>query len=639
MNAQTLFAMTLLVAVLLAGGCDSDTPAQRDRFLAAEEALAQGDLEAFETLAKELRTYPLYPYLRYRQLAGDLASADPETVAGFLADHADTPHAARLRRKWLARLAARERWDEYVRFYVADGSREGRCSYLYGLQQQGREDEAADALEDLWLYGKSLPRACDPVLAAWKQAGLLTDDLVWRRIALAMEAGESSLARYLGTLLSPQDHIWVERWRGLHLDPRQVLGASWAEEPHPYRNLILTHGILRLAPKSPQAAADAWEDLLRRIEIAPDQVEPAEAALGFAFLAADEDARGLAYLDGIEAREDNLDLQERRLLAVLRRQDWDRVADWVAAMPDGPRKTDHWLYWQARAEGYRGNAAEAQALFEVAAAERSLWGFLAAERAGRPYRVAGTPTPADPERLVRLERSAAMARMRELEALGRPGDLEREWQWLTRDMESADLMAAAVIAERRGWTERAIFTLAKSGYWDDIDIRFPLHHREVVRDQARATGLDASLIYAVLRQESVFNPRALSPAGARGLMQLMPATAREVARDLALAPLDLDQLFEPRVNITLGSHYLARMSREFGGNPALATAAYNAGPARVARWLPDADMDADLWIATIPFSETRGYVRRVLAYRVIYDHRLGTEIAPLLTGLGRVGGS
>jgi len=639
LKAQTKFALPLLVAALLAGGCDSHTADDRNRFLTAEAALDRGDVAAFEEFADSLRSYPLYPYLRYRQIAGDLGNADPETVAAFLADHADTPHAARLRAGWLARLAAQGHWDQYVRFYLPDDSRERRCQYLYGLLRQGRSDEVYPQVASVWLHGRSLPGACDPVLDAWKQAGFLTDDLVWRRVALAMETGQSSLARYLGTLLAPEERVWVERWRDLHRDPRQILGARWTAEPHPYRDRILTHALVRLAPDAPRAAADAWDDLARRIDFAPAAAENTRAALGFALLAAGDEARGLAYLDAIPARVDNLDLQDRRLQAVLQRQDWEPVARWTAAMPDGPHKADYWLYWQARAAEILGQPQEARALFERAAAERSLWGFLAAERAARPYRVAGQATPADPQRLLALERSAALARMRELEALGRPGDLEREWRWLTRDMDHADLMAAAVVAERRGWSERAIFTLAESGYWDDIALRFPLEHRDIVRDQARATGLDAALIYAVLRQESVFDPRALSPAGARGLMQLMPATAREVAQELALAPLDLDHLFDPRLNITLGSHYLARMIREFGGNPALATAAYNAGPKRVARWIPAAGMDADVWIATIPFRETRGYVRRVLAYRVIYDHRLGTPVAPLLASLGRIGGS
>jgi soluble lytic murein transglycosylase len=633
-----IFILALLLVALarLPDTHGFDLQGNRDDFLAAEAALKRGDRGEFELLAGLLEDYPLYPYLRYAQLARDLGSADAESIAEFLTDFVDTPQAGRLRRAWLKQLAKAGRWEMYVRFYVPDDSILRRCHYLRGLLQSGQLEAALDQVEPLWLTGKSLPEACDPLLEAWKQAGRLTDKLIWQRIALAMDAGEIRLAGYLGRSLPEGERIWVERWRSIHRDPRQVVNIDSSTEPHPYRTQILAHGITRLAAKEPNLAADTWERLSRELDFPADQAQRANAAVGFV-LAEDGDRRGLSYLDRIPAREENLDLQERRLRAALKHRDWDRVAEWIAAMPEGRRKTEHWLYWQARAEDLRGDAGAAQKLFAAAAAERSLWGFLAAERVGRPYKLGGGSTPADPQRVACIEQSAAVARIRQLEALGRELDVAREWYWLTHDMDREDLMAAAVIAQRRGWPDRAIFTLAKSGYWDELRLRFPLLHLDRVREQALANGLDESWIYAVLRQESAFNPKAISGSGAIGLMQLMPSTAREVAQSLGLPPPARSRLFEPRLNIALGSSYLAHMQRRFGGNPVLATAAYNAGPARVDRWLPEHAIDADLWIATIPFRETRGYVRRVLAYRLIYDQRLGVPIKPLHDIMGRIG--
>lgn len=229
--------------------------------------------------------------------------------------------------------------------------------------------------------------------------------------------------------------------------------------------------------------------------------------------------------------------------------------------------------------------------------------------------------------------------MVELEALGRDLDLRREWYHLTRDMQREDLKAAAVIAQRRGWPDRAIFTLARSNYWDDLELRFPLLHRDIVHDQALSTGLDEAWIYAILRQESAFNPTAVSHAGAMGLMQLMPATARQVAKTLGRPRPSRNDLYDPRLNITLGSAYLAQMQQRYGGSPMLAAAAYNAGPGNVDKWLPEKQIDADVWVATIPFRETRGYVRRVLAYRLIYDYRLGNPIGSLTDIMRPVGGN
>jgi soluble lytic murein transglycosylase len=629
--------LVLLVPALLAcsaGG--APTAGDRQDFLAAEAALARGDLGGLDRIATTLKGYPLYPYLLYERLSADLGKADPDAIEGFLSEHADTPLAGRLRRAWLGRLAEAGRWKEYLHFYTPDDSILRRCQYLHALLSEGRRDEVFEQMESLWLRGRSLPGACDPLLDAWKEAGFLTSDLVWRRIALAMTTGEVRLVRYLGRSLPADERIWLDRWIDVRRDPRQLLDADAFVEASPYRPRILADGIARLAPKVPSAAADLWDRLSARIDFPEEQAQQVDTAVGFA-LAASGDPKGLSYLSRVPVRLDNLALQERRLRAALGLGHWDRVADWIAAMPAGPRKSEQWLYWQARAEEALGNAGVAEDLFETAAAERSLWGFLAAERTGRPYKLGNTPVPANPQRLSRIGQSATTARIRELEVLGREGDLAREWQWLIHDMDSVDLMAAAVFARQRGWPKRAILTLAKSGYWDDLALRFPLLYGEIVRDQSLDTGLDESWIYAVLRQESIFDPGASSVTGAMGLMQLMPDTAREVARTLGLQHLRRNQIRDPRLNITLGSAYLAGMRRRFDGNPVLATAAYNAGPANVDRWLPEHSIEADLWIATIPWHETRVYVRRVLAYRLIYDYRLGKRIEPLHQSMRQIG--
>lgn len=633
---QTLSALLLLVLIPLPWAAEPSRTQERETFMAAEAALNRGESEAFEELVRGLADYPLYPYLRYEHLSRRLGSAEAEKIADFLAEHADTPQAGRLRRSWLARLAERGLWQEYVRFYVPDDSIARRCHYLRGLMQSDRRDEALGQVEGLWLRGESLPNACDPLLEEWRREGKLTTDLVWRRIVLAMAAGEVRLASHLGESLPASERVWLDIWLAIHRNPKRVLDERWPEGSHPRQTRILAHGIARLARSTPSRAADAWDGLASRHLFPTDQAQMANAAIGFA-LAERGDRRGLSYLSRVPAGEDNFDLQERRLRVALELGYWDGVAEWIEAMPDGQRKAEHWLYWQARAEEVRGDTEKARALYAAAAAERSLWGFLAAERVGLPYKLGREKTPADPQRIARIEQSSAAARIRELKTLGRDLDARREWYWLTRAMEREDLMAAAVVAERRGWTTQAIFTLAKSGYWDDLGLRFPLSHREIVREQAGATGLDEAWIYAILRQESAFDPKAVSHAGATGLMQLMPATARQVALSLGLPRPSRNDLYDPELNIALGSTYLLDMRRRYLGNPVLATAAYNAGPGNVDRWLPEHPQDADVWVATIPYSETRGYVRRVLAYRVIYDCRLGYPIKPLHSIMGPIG--
>ncbi|MGE5153691.1 MAG: transglycosylase SLT domain-containing protein [Bdellovibrio bacteriovorus] len=601
------------------------------RFLAAEDALRAGDRATFESLLSGLADYPLYPYLRYADLAADLDGASDQAIESFLEDFPETPQAERLRSPYLERLASEGRWADYARVYRADESAERRCLYLRALLETGRPAQALDPaeIEPLWLVPRSQPAACDPLFAAWEQAGGLTPALVWSRIRLAMEAGESGLARYLGARLPEPERPWLERWLAAYARPERVLEPETLAGDHPLRPAILGQGIARLARSNAAQAADALaagEGVLAPDQAASDSAHQAVARALIRSGSESDRSRGLAVWGRMSASPDNLGAQEERVRAAARLGDWGRVADWIERMPAGEEKADRWLYWLGRAQAALGLEAEAQASFAHAAQRRSLWGFMAADRLGLPYRLEHRPVPARPDEIRRLSGDAALARIRELRRLGRQADLRREWRTLTRDLDDAGLMAAAYVADLLGWHDQAIFTLARAGYWDDLGLRFPLRYRDLVSEQAWQTGLGEDWIFAVLRQESVFAPDVASSAGALGLMQLMPATARQVAQTLGRpgeGP-TRTQILDPELNIALGSTYLAWMRDRFG-HAALATAAYNAGPHRVARWLPEDCMEADLWILSIPFAETRGYVERVLAYRVIYGARLGLE--------------
>jgi soluble lytic murein transglycosylase len=262
---------------------------------------------------------------------------------------------------------------------------------------------------------------------------------------------------------------------------------------------------------------------------------------------------------------------------------------------------------------------------------------MAADRVGADYHLDHIETPVDPQISEQIAAMPAVRRARELFHLERWVDARREWQSATADMEPAQLKAAAKIAEQKGWHDRAIFTLARTGYWDDLELRFPLEHTELVERNADRNGIDEAWIFAVMRQESAFMHNARSHAGAMGLMQLMPATARAVARDLKLKPPRRHDLLQPETNIALGSTYLRQMKERLGDSAIFATAAYNAGPHRIPRWLPEQVLPADIWIELIPFRETRRYLERVLAYTAIYESRMGLSPTRLERRLHPVG--
>ena len=400
--SAALFALVGVLQVPAAAADDG-----RDRFLAAERALKSGDRAAFESLLSGLGDYPLYPYLRYAAITADPAAPSDQAIESFLADFPATPLAERLRARYLERLASQGRWADYARVYSPDDSTERRCHYLRALIETGQAQQALAPAEmgPLWLVPRSQPAACDPVFAAWSASGGLTPGLVWARIRLAMETGEPGLARYLGGWLPEAERPWLELWRRVQGKPELVLEPEALAGDHPQKGAILAHGIARLArsrPADAQGALQTWADRLAADPAARDRAHQAVARALVRSDHPEEQALGLAVWDALSADAGNLVAQEERVRAATRLQAWGWVAGWIARMPEGEEKADRWLYWLGRAQAALGLEDEAEASFAQAAERRSLWGFLAADRLGLPYRLEHRPVPAEPEQIRRL---------------------------------------------------------------------------------------------------------------------------------------------------------------------------------------------------------------------------------------------
>src|SRR5690606_320331 len=302
----------------------------------------------------------------------------------------------------------------------------------------------------------------------------------------------------------------------------------------------------------------------------------------------------------------------------------------IARMPEAQRADPRWRYLEARLREEAGDAAGARALLEPVSREATWHGFLAADRLDRPYALCPRDAVEDPALRAGIAGLPALQRALELFALDRSGWAVGEWTRALDGLSDAERRAAVAIAVDAGWYDRAVFALHGGEELAFYALRFPLDHAEHLQRAAAARQLDPAWVAALIRAESVWMADARSHADARGLMQLVPATGKALARNLGIARRGPAPLHEPRANITLGTAYLRAMLDRFGGEPAVATAAYNAGPTPATRWQQQRPRDAvDLWIETIPYRETREYVARVFAFSVIYDWRLHGKAVPL----------
>ncbi len=622
-----VYAVAALAPQSSLGSSDDDDQPQRD-YLAALEAIRSGDVDRFKALSAKLQDYLLYGYLEYEYLEDHLDSASPAEIRRFLERNSDAPISDMLRKKWLHQLARRHDWRTFLLEYRdIEDDPELLCLRL-GQELRMAENQSAlmRQIDQLWFTGRRLPSACEPVFMTWKEAGHMTRDKIWERIRLAMETRNITLARDLAKHLDhPADRRWVRRWLAMDRDPVRELERIDYPVDTPVARMIVKHGVVRLAYRDPQEAMERWKRLKQRYQFFGEDENYVLRNIGI-LAAQDHLPSALTWLSSVSAGAHDETLQMWRIKAALREGDWATAGRFIAALPEDLQEGAQWQYWRARVLEARGRRREARRIYARLAEDRSYYGFLAADRVGSDYSMQHIAVQATREEISGMVARPRIQMARELYALGQVVEARRQWQWATRHMNNRELQVAAVVARRWGWYDRAILTVAKSAHQDDLDLRFPVLYRDTIEANAARFGIDPGWIYGVVRQESAFVVDARSHAGALGLMQLMPATGRLTGRKINLKVRNTSALLDVENNLRLGASYLKEVLDRYRGNQVLATASYNAGPNRVSDWMPrDDSMDSEIWVETIPYNETRNYVKNVLAFTVVYDHRLGIE--------------
>ena len=633
MTLKPVFTKTLLIGFLLSiatlsrGATEAISDeqrleSQRKDFLAAEQALTKKDFISYQQLREQLSDYPLLVYLDYQETLVSIKQQSVESISNRLKRLEGTPLKKRLEAQWLGFLAKHRLWKTYLQFSSEGGSIRQQCQRLNAMIKTGQAAKAHAEVPAIWLTGRSRPKVCDPVFKSWIAAGHLSEQLVWQRINMAMSQRQTKLARYLKRYLSQPQQKIADLWLNLYKRPQKV--EQLTQINHPYVDEMVIQAIRKLAWRDIEAAFKAWEQFYTLEIFSKKQQQKAIYALAGG-LAREPDKKLNQLLNRLLPEHLKLDsgLSEKELQTALQVKDWSWVLQVTETPPADKKQLGQWQYWRARALIKLDRVNEAKSILSSIAHERSYYGFLAANQLGIPPKLEHIALQTDQVLTDQMALKPGLQRARELHVLNRLLPARREWNLVLKNVSPDELRAAARLAQLWNWPSQSIITLAKLRQWNDLELRFPLAHHKTITGQAQGHGIDRAWVYAILRQESAFISDARSSAGARGLMQLMPNTAKEVARELKHSPLHMDDLFQPDVNIRLGTGYLNKIYRELQENPVLATAAYNAGPTRVRSWLPDQPQATDIWIETIPFHETREYLKRVLSYTVIYNYRLG----------------
>lgn len=640
-----LLLLPLLFATALGPAAWAEDASERERadFRRLYAAAQSGNADDSDFVL--LRSYPLYPYLLSARLGFDIkrreGDATDAKVAAFLKDYADVASAESLRQRWLPTLAERQRWALLLTHAPAETTdAELGCLKIKAAIAIGKTEGLVPAAQALWRVGKSQPKACDSVFAWLGAQGQLSQGLILERAQLAQQAAETALVTQLAGRLSGKDRNRLERWVQLMRDPRNSLERI-AKQRDPLLNAFDVRLLLeRLARRDTQRAGALHPQLAANGSLNAEEAARAAAFLGFYHMNSRE-PEGHAWFQRAGSIVLDEKLGDWRVRSALFMQDWAAVQAWIDLMPEVQRQEERWRYWRARALDALGDAGgkqRARAEFAALALNRSYFGYLAADRLNVGYAFNDHPVKADPATQAALAQNPILQRARELWLLDDfDWQARSEWRQLNKKLNADYLRQAALLANEWGWHSESILSIQAANAWDALAIRFPLAYRTAVEPITKMRGLDPAWVYGLMRSESLFIADVRSPANAWGLMQLLPTTAKRTAAKIGMNWKGIPGLQQPEYNVRLGTAYLKEMLDRFGGLQPLATAAYNAGPGAVQRWLPKQPTEGALWAEIIPFNETHKYVRTVLESTAGFEYRLlGGKAQRLTHRLGTI---
>lgn len=613
----------LLVAISIGDCAASNLQQQRKDFQSARMALKRGNATVFDSLAQRLKDYPLYPYLLYLKLRRQPVNAS--AITRYSQRFNDLRYSGVLNDRLSVYYAQAGQWSRFLGNYRQSSDTVQQCYYYRALYASGRDREAAEGARTLWLSADSRPSECDALFARWRKSASFSSEWTWQRIRLAMTSGNTGLASYLVRSLAASDRNLVDFWLDIHRTPAKMLQCSYWRRRHPRLGLVFAHGVDRLAEDDLERALSVWDRRRSEFDLAEADIARIDRRLGMS-LALRHRKDAFERLQRVAPEHHDADSRAWRVRAAVYWQNWPGVLSAIDNLTDREKSALKWRYWRARALQGQGNSVQAEEILRKLAMERDYYGFLAADRLGTGYAFSDIPIVLKPAELAAFQRRPDIQMVREFFNIGMDGQAIRQWWYSIKNMSMADRRVAARVAQIWGRTQLAVFTAAKAEAWDDLGLRFPLRYTAEVTRYAKQRNLQPSLVLGLIRQESVFEPVARSPAGARGLMQIMPATGRLVARKLGESLKSSNRLLDPGLNVRYGTWYLHELLIRFGRNLPMAVAGYNAGPHRVPGWQPrDGRLAADIWVENIPYRETRKYVRYVLSYAQVYQYRLGAD--------------
>ncbi|ENM5725575.1 transglycosylase SLT domain-containing protein [Vibrio mimicus] len=635
MTRLTVFKPHSLVSILMlttacamgsASASALDLEAQRAQYEQAQRWLDEKKIPEYQRIRKQIESYPLTPYLDYRAFLVDLGSKPPIAVRNFIDSHKEYPFSGRVAAPYLDALAQNKKWVALLQFQTQLPNGETyQCHYYNAKLQTGKRIEAFEGAKKLWLNGASIADACDPLFAEWERVGGLTDEWVLKRSLLAFEGRNRNLMIYLqkkldGKKSQAKAHAMLE----LFDKPERVVAYSRKASQDPINQKVAELALQKWARSEPQEAQAVLNDVAKAQSWNREQKSRISHFIAIRLMETEDKALA-KWRDEVARQSNNVRLIEARTRLALRENNWRELTQWISVLPEQERKTLRWQYWLGRSEMVLGKKKEGTERLKALLGQRSFYSVAAAKVLKQSVNYPTSTVTLDMT-LIKAHKKA-LVRIDELIALDKVIAAKSEWRWLLERVSQKEKEMLAAYAANAGWHQMTITATISASLWDNNQLRFPVVHQNLFNLHGQKNGIDPITLMSLARQESAMDSDAQSPVGARGLMQIMPDTARYTARKYQLSYSNPDELYQVGKNIEIGSRYLSSLLERYDQNRILAFAAYNAGPSRVDTWLKRSQgkLDAYGFIEAIPFAETRGYVQNILMFETYYRDLMGVE--------------
>ncbi|ENM5854271.1 murein transglycosylase [Vibrio mimicus] len=626
---HSLVSILMLTTVCAMGSASAsalDLEAQRAQYEQAQRWLDEKKVPEYQRIRKQIESYPLTPYLDYRAFLIDLGSKPPIAVRNFIDSHKEYPFSGRVAAPYLDALAQNKKWAALLQFQTQLPNGETyQCHYYNAKLQTGKRSEAFEGAKKLWLNGASIADACDPLFAEWERVGGLTDEWVLKRSLLAFEGRNRNLMIYLQKKLDgKKSQAKAQAMLELFDKPERVVAYSRKASQDPINQKVAELALQKWARSEPQEAQAVLNDVVKTQSWNREQKSRISHFIAIRLMETEDQALA-KWRDEVARQSNNVRLIEARTRLALRENNWRELTQWISVLPEQERKTLRWQYWLGRSEMALGKKKEGTERLKALLGQRSFYSVAAAKVLKQSVNYPTSTVTLDMT-LIKAHKKA-LVRIDELIALDKVIAAKSEWRWLLERVSQKEKEMLAAYAANAGWHQMTITATISASLWDNNQLRFPVVHQNLFNLHGQKNGIDPITLMSLARQESAMDSDAQSPVGARGLMQIMPDTARYTARKYQLSYSNPDELYQVGKNIEIGSRYLSSLLERYDQNRILAFAAYNAGPSRVDTWLKRSQgkLDAYGFIEAIPFAETRGYVQNILMFETYYRDLMGVE--------------